>query len=64
MSALIDQAAPPLTPCIGICRMDDDGLCIGCRRTLSEIAQWGTLSDAGRLRCMVDVLPTRPPAAE
>ena len=24
------------------------GLCIGCRRTLDEIARWGTMSDAER----------------
>lgn len=62
MSALIDQPAPPLTPCIGICRMDETGLCIGCRRTLDEIARWGTLSDEERLCCMLEVLPARPPA--
>lgn len=49
----------PLTPCIGICRLDEDGLCQGCRRTLDEIARWGTMSDAERLRCMREVLPKR-----
>ncbi|HVU81024.1 MAG TPA: DUF1289 domain-containing protein, partial [Rhodanobacteraceae bacterium] len=34
----------PVSPCIGVCRMDADGLCIGCRRTLAEIARWGTMS--------------------
>ena len=49
----------PLTPCIGICRLDERGLCLGCRRTLDEIARWGTMSDAERLRCMREVLPGR-----
>jgi len=52
----------PLTPCIGICRLDDRGYCVGCRRSLDEIARWGTMSDAERLRCMREVLPKRPPA--
>ena len=26
------------------------GLCIGCRRTLDEIARWGAMSDAERER--------------
>lgn len=27
------------SPCIGVCKMNA-GICIGCFRTLSEIAQW------------------------
>jgi predicted Fe-S protein YdhL (DUF1289 family) len=53
----------PLTPCIGICRLDERGYCVGCRRNLDEIARWGTMSDTERLRCMREVLPKRPPAA-
>jgi len=58
MNALTDPS-PPLTPCIGICRMDESGLCIGCRRTLDEIARWSTMSDAERFRFMLEILPTR-----
>jgi uncharacterized protein len=28
-----------LSPCIGVCVVKDD-LCIGCNRTLLEIAEW------------------------
>lgn len=59
MNALVDPAVP-LTPCIGICRLDEKGFCEGCRRTLDEIGRWGTLSEAERLRCMREVLPKRP----
>lgn len=55
---------PPLTPCIGVCKLDGDGLCLGCRRTLAEIAGWGTLDDAARQRWMREVQPTRPPAGK
>lgn len=48
-----------LSPCVGICTMRDDGLCAGCLRTLDEIARWGTMGDAERLRLMDDVLPVR-----
>ena len=63
------QIAPPIldetpvSPCIGVCRMDAEGLCIGCRRTLAEIARWGTMSDTERLRCMREVLPKRSSTA-
>ena len=47
------------SPCIGICRMDTHGLCIGCRRSLDEIARWGAMSQAERLRIMREQLPRR-----
>ena len=48
-----------LSPCIGICRLDDAGLCEGCKRTTHEIARWGHMSDDERLRLMDVVLPLR-----
>ena len=36
------------SPCVSLCRMDaDSGWCLGCLRTLDEIALWGSLDDAG-----------------
>lgn len=49
----------PLTPCIGICRLDARGYCEGCLRTGDEIARWRTMDDAERLRFMRDILPAR-----
>jgi len=50
-----------LSPCIGVCRLDDAGYCEGCRRSGEEIARWIELSDAERVRIMDEVLPLRPP---
>ncbi len=37
------------SPCIQICQIDpDQDLCVGCFRTLAEIAAWGAMSDAAR----------------
>jgi predicted Fe-S protein YdhL (DUF1289 family) len=55
------QPQTPVTPCIGICRMDEYGLCVGCRRTLAEIARWGSMDDEERLRWIAEVQPTRQP---
>jgi hypothetical protein len=45
--------APPSTPCIKVCAVSGQtGLCIGCGRTLSEIAQWGRMSEPERLAIM------------
>lgn len=53
------QPQAPVTPCIGICRMDAEGLCVGCRRTLPEIARWGTMDDHERRRWIAEVQPRR-----
>ena len=51
--------APPVTPCIKVCVVDgQSGLCLGCYRTLAEIAGWGRLADEERARLMLD-LPGR-----
>jgi predicted Fe-S protein YdhL (DUF1289 family) len=34
------------SPCTRVCRIDaGTGLCLGCRRTLAEIASWSAMSD-------------------
>jgi hypothetical protein len=43
---MIDAAVP--SPCVDICRLDQQGLCVGCRRTLDEIAEWSRASEARR----------------
>lgn len=48
-----------LSPCIGICTLDAEGLCEGCHRTAGEIARWSQMSDDERLRLMTQVLPER-----
>jgi predicted Fe-S protein YdhL (DUF1289 family) len=47
------------TPCIKVCKIDDvTRLCLGCGRTLAEIAQWGSLPGSERRRIMSE-LPQR-----
>jgi len=42
---------PIKTPCIQVCAVDDaSGLCLGCFRTLAEIAGWSRMTDAERDR--------------
>lgn len=56
----VSTVPPPVSsPCIGVCTMDEDGLCMGCLRTLDEIAAWSALADEERRRIMVEVLPER-----
>ena len=37
------------SPCVSICRMDEaTGWCVGCQRTLDEIAAWSLFDDDER----------------
>ena len=33
------------SPCILICRLDDNNICVGCGRSLDVIRLWSTMSD-------------------
>lgn len=46
------------TPCIDVCVVDRHGYCAGCRRSLEEIATWGTMTDEQRETVMA-LLPGR-----
>lgn len=54
--------APPkpiASPCIKVCIVDgESGLCLGCFRTLNEIAAWATLPGETREQLIAD-LPGR-----
>jgi len=58
----LKEGGPPkaiATPCIKVCVVDgESGLCLGCYRQLSEVAQWARFSDAERAAIMAE-LPTR-----
>ena len=40
-----------VTPCVSICKILE-GKCVGCGRTLEEIAKWRSYSDEERLDIM------------
>jgi predicted Fe-S protein YdhL (DUF1289 family) len=47
------------TPCVGVCMMDPrTGFCLGCGRTLPEIAKWHRIESSERLSIMA-TLPQR-----
>lgn len=58
------QAPPISTPCIKVCAVSGQtGECIGCGRTLSEIARWGGMDETERQAIMAE-LPARLRAAQ
>jgi len=54
-----DPFERPDSPCIGVCALDDDGTCIGCRRTQAEVALWTRMTPEQQWAVVLD-LPRRP----
>jgi len=57
---LTDRPPRPVeTPCTKVCIVEgDSGLCLGCFRTLPEIAAWASYPEARRSALMAE-LPER-----
>ena len=39
-------------PCVNLCSLNGDNICIGCYRTIDEVGAWGRLNDEERLRVL------------
>lgn len=37
------------SPCINVCQLNSDNMCLGCYRTLDEIGSWGSASNNAQL---------------
>ena len=48
-----------LTPCTGVCTLDEQGLGLGCHRSAAEITRWVQMDDEERRRLMERELPRR-----
>ena len=48
------------SPCVKVCVMDPArGVCLGCCRTLDEIARWSGMTDAERETIMAELRSRR-----
>ena len=47
--------AKPQSPCISICTLDENDVCMGCLRTLDEIVDWTMLSDDEKRSVLANV---------
>ncbi len=53
------------SPCVKVCQMDPRrGLCLGCRRSLDEIARWSSMSDAERDHILSELSARRSDVSE
>ena len=39
---------PVASPCIRVCTLDDDDICLGCYRSMPEICAWGRADEPER----------------
>ena len=61
-----DPTAPsesePASPCIGVCRLDPvERFCLGCGRTIEEIARWPVASAEERRAILARLAGRRRP---
>ncbi len=54
------RAFRPMSPCVNICTLDEEHVCMGCLRRLEEIIAWGTMSGEEQW-ALVDELQCRFP---
>ncbi|KLU03815.1 hypothetical protein RISK_004222 [Rhodopirellula islandica] len=43
---MIPPTDTPKSPCVGVCQVNHQQMCIGCSRTLGEIGKWSIASPA------------------
>ena len=49
MSATDSEAKPRVeSPCVRLCTLDDDDICVGCYRAIDEICAWARASEPER----------------
>jgi hypothetical protein len=48
----MDQQDRVRSPCISVCALDEDDVCLGCHRTGDEILRWTTMTNDERRRVL------------
>ncbi len=57
-----EAEAEVASPCVSVCRINPDTeLCEGCLRTIDEVAEWATMSNAER-RAVLQAIEVRTQA--
>ena len=43
-----DAEKPVRSPCVNVCALDEQDICIGCQRTAAEITRWMRMDNTER----------------
>jgi uncharacterized protein len=56
----VSNGQAPISPCVGTCTLDPgSGYCLGCKRTIEEIAQWPRLDAVAKRRVIAALAERR-----
>ncbi|MBO3274891.1 DUF1289 domain-containing protein [Pseudomonas schmalbachii] len=44
----MSEERPVASPCVHVCALDDNDLCLGCQRSADEITRWGRMDNTER----------------
>lgn len=59
MVNIVSEMETPLpSPCVSICVLNDDDICVGCYRSGSEISHWGKYDNSEK-RAVYERMQTR-----
>lgn len=50
-----ERERPVPSPCVSICALDENDICVGCFRSGLEIAAWGGMSNDEKRQVLVKV---------
>lgn len=50
-----------VSPCQGTCRLDENGMCLGCYRFIEEIRAWGLLTAGEQRKILAEIARRRQP---
>ncbi|MDP2559720.1 DUF1289 domain-containing protein [Psychrobium sp. 1_MG-2023] len=58
---------PLRSPCVALCKLNEDDICVGCHRTVQEIVNWSSSTDKEKKKILerieqykVEALATAP----
>ncbi|WP_081961632.1 DUF1289 domain-containing protein [Aquabacterium sp. NJ1] len=67
------RPSSPPSPCVRLCTLDEQDVCVGCGRTIADITSWSKMPDADKAACVARArerllalgrpLPPYPPPA-
>ncbi|NQD94441.1 DUF1289 domain-containing protein [Pseudomonas sp. CrR25] len=50
---MMEAERPVVSPCVQICALDDEDICIGCQRNVAEITRWSRMDNAERRQVLL-----------
>lgn len=50
-----ERERPVRSPCVSICALDEQDLCLGCQRTADEISRWGRMGNDERRQVLAQL---------